>query len=187
MRVDKTTKYHQIPGRQSEVSTLVGLSMFVVFTILFINILQVPRTALDERESMRMIHDSAGLVVMLLSALCIYCHFREPKPSPPPGLPRRSFTYNRLLLLTMYGTFIVTGIVGCVYAFGEFDREIVFFGYVLPSFVQENDGTRKTFGYLHSALGFYYLFLFGVWIAFGSYQAIRYKAGILRLFPGPKV
>jgi hypothetical protein len=74
-----------------------------------------------------------------------------------------------------------------VYAIGEYHREIELFGHTVPSFIPDDDGVRKTYGYLHSALGFYYLFLFGIWFVFGIYQAIRYRVGITRLMPGVKV
>ncbi len=108
-------------------------------------------------------------------------------PESPRGLPPVSFSYNRLLLLAMYLSFVVTGIIGAVYACGEFHREIVLFGYTVPPLIADDDGVRKTYGYLHSALGFYYLFLFGIWVVYGSYQAFRYRVGFMRLLPGPKV
>ena len=69
----------------------------------------------------------------------------------------------------------------------EFDREVVLFGITLPQVIADGDGVRKPFGYLHSALSFYYLFLLAVWIVFGLYQQIRYRTGVLRLFPGSRV
>jgi cytochrome b561 len=89
------------PGRQGTTATLLGQLLFVIFLILFWNILQVPRTALDERESMRAIHDSVGLLVMLLSAIQIHRFFKLPAPLLPPTLPANSFNYNRLLLLAL--------------------------------------------------------------------------------------
>lgn len=174
-------------GRQSTVGAVLGGLLFITFAVLFWNILQVPRTALDERETMRMVHDSVGLLVMLLAAASIYCFCKYPRPSPPQGLPENSFSYNRLILIFIYLTFVVTGFIGFAYAWGEFDREIVLFGWQVPQLVADDDGVRKTYGYLHSALGFYYLFLFGIWIVYGIYQQLRYRAGWRRLFPGSRV
>jgi hypothetical protein len=42
-------------------------------------------------------------------------------------------------------------------------------------------------GYLHSALSFYYLMLFAAWFVVGVYQHFRYRTGLLRLLPGPRV
>lgn len=174
-------------GRQSAAGTVLGILLFVTFAVLFWNILQVPRTALDQRETMRLVHDSVGLLVMLLAGASTYWFLRGPKPSAPRGLPESSFSYNRLILLFVYLTFLVTGVIGFAYAWGEFDREIVLFGWHVPPLVADNDGVRKTYGYLHSALGFYYLFLFSIWIVYGIYQQLRYRAGWRRLFPGSRV
>ena len=66
-------------------------------------------------------------------------------------------------------------------------REVVTFGIQLPRLVAKSESLRMTTGYLHSALGFYYMMLFSIWFVFGVYQHIRYRAGLLRLLPGSRV
>ena len=51
----------------------------------------------------------------------------------------------------------------------------------------DGEAVRTSMGYLHSALSFYYLMLFVVWIVLGLYQHIRYRTGLLRLLPGSRV
>ena len=176
-----------MPGRQDRRSTILGWALFLGFLLLMVNIVTLPRTALDERAALRMFHDSAGLLIMCLAAYVLIQRIRSPAPQPPVGLPENSFGFNRAILLALFTTFAVTGLIGFIYAWGEFDREVVLFGVTLPQIIADSDRVRKTFGYLHSALGFYYLFLIAVWFVFGLYQHLRYRTGVLRLFPGSRV
>jgi len=176
-----------MPGRQDRRATLLGWALFLMFLLLMGNILILPRTALDERAALRAFHDSAGVLVMCLAAYVLIQRIKGPAPRPPAGLPENSFGFNRAILIALFTTFVVTGLIGFIYAWGEFDREVILFGITLPQVVAEGDGVRKPFGYLHSALSFYYLFLAGVWIVFGLYQKFRYRTGVLRLFPGSRV
>jgi len=50
-----------------------------------------------------------------------------------------------------------------------------------------SEPTRMSMGYFHSALGFYYLILISIWLAFGFYQHFRYRVGLIRLLPGSHV
>ena len=56
------------PGVQDRRATIFGWIIFVGFFVLLWNILQLPRTALDARQGLRIFHDSLGLVVMVLAA-----------------------------------------------------------------------------------------------------------------------
>ncbi len=176
-----------MPGRQDRRATILGWVLFLGFLVLMGNIVTLPRTALDERAALRMFHDSLGLLVMCFAAYVLIQRIRAPAPRPPVGLPENSFGFNRAILFVLFATFAATGLIGFIYAWGEFDREVILFGVTLPQIIADGDGVRKTFGYLHSALGFYYLFLIGVWLIFGLYQHVRYRAGLLRLFPGSRV
>ena len=175
------------PGRQDGRATVLGWVMAVTFLALLWNILQLPRTPLDERGLLRAVHDSLGLVVLGLAGFRLYWWFKGPKPEPPAGLPAGSFAFNRALLMALILTFGVTGIIGFFYAWGESGRQVVLFGLAVPQPFPKGETLRKSAGYLHSALSFYYLMLFGVWLAFGCYQHIRYRAGLLRLLPGSRV
>ena len=174
-------------GRQDRHSTLLGWALFLCFLLLMGNILILPRTPLDERAALRVFHDSVGLLVMCLAAYVLIQRIRWPAPQAPVGLPENSFGFNRAILFALFATFAVIGLMGFGYAWGEFDREVVLFGVTLPQVIADGEGPRKTFGYLHSALSFYYLFLFAVWFVFGLYQHLRYRVGVLRLFPGSRV
>ena len=174
------------PGIQDRRSTIMAYVLVSCFLILFFNTINLPRTALDQRATLRLVHDSFGLIVLLLAALRLYWHYRDPAPRPPPGLPERSFAFNRTILVVLYATFAITGVTGFIYAWGE-GRDVVLFGITLPHLVARSESVRVPTGYLHSSLGFYYLMLLSIWFAFGFYQHWRYKVGLRRLFPGPRV
>jgi len=174
-------------GRQRRDEAVFGWILALAFVVLLYNIVSLPRTALEERAGMRVFHDSFGLVFIILSIWRLSWLARRPAPLPPQGLPAASFGFSRAILVAMYLTFVLTGLIGLLYGWGEFDREVVLFGLHLPSPYGEKDAVRRLFGYLHSALGFYYLFLIGVWLVYGLYQHLRYSAGLLRLLPGARV
>lgn len=174
------------PGRQDRPATLLGWAIFLAFFALFWNIILLPRTALDQREFLRGIHDTLGLIVLVLAGLRVFLAMRWPAPRAPGNLPPASFNFNRVMLIAIYLTFAVNGIVGFVYAWAE-GRDVVTFGIVLPRLLEKSESLRMTTGYLHSSLGFYYMMLFSIWIAYGLYQHFRYRAGLMRLLPGSRV
>ncbi len=173
-------------GQQSGRMTLLGWLVAITFAVLLWNIIQMPRTALDQREFLHVFHYSLGLVVSLLAAVRIYYWFCRPSPEPPAGLPKVSFGFNRAVLLALLLVFAVESIVGFAYAWGA-GHEVSLFGVHLPAVLGESEALRMSMGYFHSALGFYYLMLFAVWIFYGLLQHFRYRVGIKRLFPGSSV
>jgi len=175
------------PGIQDRRSAILGWILFLGFFILLANILLLPRTALDERQGLRLFHDSLGVVVIVLAAVKLAWMARGPRPSPPPGLPDNSFGLNRAILAALFTVFVITGLLGFVFAFGEHDRPIVLFGIPIPQLLPEGDTLRKPGGYLHSALSFYYMMLASIWVAYGVWQHLRYRVGLARLFPGSRV
>lgn len=175
------------PGTQDPIATWLGGLLAVSFLLLFWNINQLPRTPLDQREFLRLLHDSLGLLVVVLAALRLIWFVKGPRPAPPLGLPENSFAFSRAILATLVASFAVTGLIGWFYAWGEYHREIVLFGIDVPAALPDGEGLRTSMGYLHSALSFYYLMLFAAWFVVGVYQHFRYRTGLLRLLPGPRV
>lgn len=175
-----------VPGQQSGRMTVLGWLVAITFIVLLWNIIQMPRTALDQREPLMFFHYSLGLVVSILAAIRIYWWLREPPPEPPNGLPVGSFGFNRAILLALLLVFAVETIIGFAYAWGA-GHDVVLFGVHLPDVIGKSEPMRMSMGYFHSALGFYYLMLFVIWFAFGIYQKIRYGVGLKRMFPGSSV
>ncbi len=175
------------PGRQSQIDAIIGIVLFAVFAALFWNIISLPRTALDQRESLRHLHDGLGVIVFLLAGWRLLRMASGPGLVPPEGLPAASFAFSRAVLACLLFTFALEGLIGLVYGWGEFEREVAPFGLGVPQLMADSDATRKFFGYMHSAFGFYYLFLLTIWVFHGAYQQLRYGAGWLRLLPGTRV
>lgn len=173
-------------GIQDQRSTIMGWTLALLFTVLLVNIVMLPRTALDQRDTLRLVHDSLGLVVSVLAAIRLWWFLRDPAPLPPPGLPESSFAFNRTILVFLCLVFAVTGVIGFFYAWGE-GRDVVLFGITLPRMVAKSEAVRIPMGYLHSTLAFYYIMLFCIWLAFGLYQHFRYRVGLRRLLPGSRV
>ncbi len=174
------------PGMQPLRTTVLGWLLAISFCVLFWNIVEMPRTALDQREPLRVFHFSLGLIVSALAVLRLVWWIRGPKLVTPSGLPSGSFAFHRSVLLALLLVFTVETIIGFVYAWGIGD-EVVLFGFHLPAFLPKSESLRMAYGYFHSALGFYYMMLISIWFAFGFYQHWRYKCGLLRLLPGARI
>ncbi len=102
------------------------------------------------------------------------------------GLPAASFAFNRAILFALILVYGVEGFIGFAYSWG-IGHHVTVLGIPVPSLMAKSEPTRMSMGYFHSALGFYYLMLFSIWLAFGCYQHLRYKVGLRRLFPGSRV
>ena len=174
------------PGIQSRRATIMGWLVAITFAVLFFNIIEMPRTALDQRESLHAWHFSLGLVVSILAGLRVYWWFTEPRPEPPEGLPERSFGFNRAIMLALLLVFVVESVIGFAYAWGA-GHEVVLFGVHIPDWIASSEGLRMSMGYFHSSLGFYYMMLFTIWFFYGCYQRLRYRTSMKRLFPGERV
>jgi cytochrome b561 len=177
---------HLQPGTQDRTATWLGWAIFVVFFMLFFNIINLPRTPLGEREGMQLWHDSLGLIVGLLCWVRLFWFVKGPKPQPPAGLPENSFAFNRAILFVLILVYALEFIIGLGYAWGE-ARQINMFGFQFPQLLATSEELRKATGYPHSALAFYYLMLFCLWLSLGIWQARKYKTGWRRLFPGVQV
>ena len=68
-------------GRQDRTATVLGWLLFISFMALFINIVNLPRTPLDQRAPLQMLHDSLGFVVFVLVIVRLIWWFRGPAPS----------------------------------------------------------------------------------------------------------
>jgi cytochrome b561 len=177
----------QLPsGQQDKVATFLGWALFVVFFVLFFNILNLPRTPLGEREGMQLWHDSLGWIVGVLCIIRLVWFAVGPRPRSPEGMPADSFAYSRAILFMIVLVFSVEFVLGLFYAWGE-GRDVNFFGAVFPQLAETSEGLRVPTGYVHSALAFYYLMLFTIWFVLGWWQNRRYGSGWRRLFPGEKV
>jgi cytochrome b561 len=174
------------PGVQPNRFTILGWLLAVSFVVLFWNIVDMPRTALDQREPLRILHFSLGLVVSALALWRLIWWIRGPRLQGPVGLPAASFAFHRSVLFALLLVFVVETVIGFIYAWGIGDA-VTLFGIHLPAVLPKSESLRMAYGYFHSALGFYYMMLISLWFAFGFYQHWRYKSGLKRLFPGARI
>jgi cytochrome b561 len=174
------------PGIQDRTATILGWLIFISFFVLFFNIINLPRTPLGERAGMQLWHDSLGWIVGALSLIRLFWFVKGPKPRPPQGMPDDSFAYTRAILFMLVLVFALEFVIGIFYAWGE-ARNVNFFGAVFPQLVETSESLRISTGYPHSALAFYYLMLFTIWLVLGWWQNRKYNSGWRRLFPGEKV
>jgi cytochrome b561 len=173
-------------GIQPPALTILGWVLAVSFAALFYNIVEMPRTALELREPLRQFHFSLGLVVSVLALWRLIWWFTGPKLTGPEGLPPASFAFHRSILFALLVVFVVETVIGFIYAWGIGDA-VSLFGIHLPAFLAKSEALRMAYGYFHSSLGFYYMMLLSIWLAYGVYQHWRYKSGLKRLFPGASV
>ncbi len=176
----------EAPGIQPRQTTLLGWLLAVSFLVLFWNIIQMPRTPVDQREYLRAVHYSLGLGVSILAIVRLVWWFRRPRLIPPEGLPASSFAFHRTILLALLMVFAIESVIGFIYAWA-IGEGVSLFGIPLPAVIPKSEPARMASGYFHSALGFYYLMLLSLWFGYGFYQHFRYRVGIKRLFPGARV
>ena len=81
------------PGIQDRRSTIMGYILALLFLALFINTINLPRTALDQRATLRLFHDSLGLIVLLLAAVRLYWYHSD--PAMITGMGRNASTASR--------------------------------------------------------------------------------------------
>jgi cytochrome b561 len=174
------------PGIQPRRLTVMGWILALSFLVLFWNIIEMPRTPVDQREFLRVFHYSLGLVVSILAVVRLVWWFRAPRLIPPAGLPEASFAFHRAMLFALLLTFAVEGVIGFIYAWSIGDG-VSLFGVHLPALLPKSEPGRMAMGYFHSALGFYYMMLVTLWFTLGFYQHFRYRVGLKRLFPGAAV
>ncbi len=89
-------------------------------------------------------------------------------------------------MLTLLLTFAATASIGFVYAWSD-GQDVSLFSIPVPALLPESFALRTAMGYCHSALGFYYIGVLILWFVVGLYQHLRYRCGLLRLFPGSRV
>ena len=176
----------QAAGRQDARATLLGWAMSIAFAALFVVIVTVPRTPIDERDLLHALHSTLGLTVMVL-VIWRFIHARKQGPLlPPPGMPASAFGFSRMILGALFATFAVTSVIGFAYAWGS-GQHVVLFGLTLPQIIPESAAIRIAAGYFHSVLGFFYMGVIGLWLLVGVIHHLRYRSGLLRLFPGARV
>lgn len=136
------------------------------------------------REALQHLHISNGLTILLLLIPRLWLWVRLPRPLRPTRVPPAADALARLCNLMLYLTLGVFVITGPLFAWSE-GHGVEWFGIVsLPALLPESYRLSVTFGYVHSATGFFILVIAGFTVLVGLWQAVRYRVGPWRLLPG---
>lgn len=136
------------------------------------------------REALQHFHLSMGLTIVALTIVRLWLWGRESPPPRPAGMPASAFALGRTYTLLMYCTVIAFGLTGPVQAWAN-GHEIHYWSlFTVPRLVAESYQTSVTFGYLHSAIAFWFLYMIAFGVLLALYQTLRYRAPIHRLLPG---
>lgn len=149
----------------------------------------MPTTALHDpmRDVFRQWHFNLGLLLMVFLGVRLWTWRKKPQPLPPPGMPDSAFNFWRTLLKIFYISLFLMGIIGICHLLASGFPLMIAGVFTIQPPIGPNGAAWQFFGYAHSIFGFYYIMLMLVMLIVGLWQAVRYRAGVLRLLPGPAV
>jgi superoxide oxidase len=135
------------------------------------------------REALQHTHISAGLIALLLVLPRLWLWRALPRPAAPIGMPAGADALARKINLAFYLTVLFFGISGPLFAWSE-GHPVTLLGLVtVPSPIAPGYRPSVTFGYFHSACGFWLFYLAAFAAGVAIYQRLRYRAPLLRLLP----
>jgi len=136
------------------------------------------------REALQHLHISLGLTATLLIVLRLWLWARLPRPPRPERVPAAADALARHCNLGLYLTILAFCSTGPLFAWSE-GHAVSWFGLVnFPALLQPGYRASVTLGYLHSAFGFFVLYLAAFSVLVGLWQALRYRVGPWRMLPG---
>jgi len=135
------------------------------------------------RDALQHAHISTGLIALLLVIPQLWLWRVLPRPAVPAGVPPGADNLARKVNLAFYLTVLFFAVSGPFFAWSE-GHVVSLFGLItIPALIDPAYQSSVTFGYFHSACGFwvFYLAVFAVGLAI--YQRLRYHAPLLRMLP----
>ena len=136
------------------------------------------------RELLAQTHYSTGLVLLLLVSVRLAIWLRTPRAARPATVPAAADALAGHCNLAFYLTAFAFAITGPAQAWSE-GHEVNWYGlFKVPSLLEASYRSQVLFGYLHSFMGFWILYLTVFSISVGIYQRLRYGAPLLRMLPG---
>lgn len=172
--------------RSALLTTLLSWAIFALVALQLYMSTKVGSTprGTQARADLQHMHLSVGVTLLLLVVPRLYLWWREPPPPRRPGVPASAEAFARTTCLLLYVTVLLFGISGPIFAWAE-GHELEWFGlFTVPALLEPSYANTVRFGYLHSALGFWVLYLIAVAILIGIYQRLRYGVPLLRMLPG---
>lgn len=169
------------PGTQALSWAIFLLMLFQMY--MSTRVATTPRGS-SARELLAQTHYSTGLVLLLLVAVRLWIWFRTPRAAPAPRVPMAADALAGHCNLAFYLTMLAMALTGPAQAWSE-GHAVHWFGLIsIPNLLAASYGKQVLFGYLHSAVGFWILFLTMFSIGVSGYQRLRYGAPLLRMLPG---
>jgi cytochrome b561 len=161
----------------------VVILLLVVYQLYMSSKVGVTPRGTAAREALQHAHISTGLVALLLVIPRLWLWRVLPRPPVPAGVPVAADSLARKVNLAFYLTVLFFGISGPLFAWSE-GHIVSLFGVVtLPAIIRSTYQSSVTYGYFHSACGFWVFYLAAFAIGLAIYQRLRYQAPLLRLLP----
>jgi cytochrome b561 len=166
-------------------SRLLSSAIFVVVIVQLYQSSKVATTprGTPAREALQYLHIATGLVALLLVLPRLWLWKQLPRPAIPAGVPAPADALARKTNLAFYLTVLFFGLSGPLFAWSE-GHAVSLFGLLkIPSPITPSYQLSVTFGYFHSACGFWILYLIAFATGLAIYQRLRYRAPLLRMLP----
>ena len=162
----------------NKAATILSWMSFLLFFLVFVNMLQAPRITIgtEEREIMRNFHLVAGPLYLAISIFRVYLWVLFPPQKTERSLPENEYTFVLFLQFFLFCSFVAQGISGFLMAWS--DGVLRF----LKGVDTIDHGLWTISGYLHSAFGFLYIMLILVIILIRLYHMLRYRVFSLNIF-----
>jgi cytochrome b561 len=179
------------PGRPASAGlvTLEKVLSVVIFAMCLFQIYQSTKVGVTprgtpERAALQQLHLSVGLSVLPLIVARLWLWRRLPRPARPVRVPAAADALARHCNLAFYVTVLAFCLSGPFFAWSE-GLSVSWFGaFTLPALVGASYRVQVTLGYLHSVFGFWILYLAVFSSGLSLWQALRYRAPLLRMLPG---
>lgn len=167
---------------------LEGILAVVIFALVIFQMYQSTKVGVTPRgtparEALQHLHISNGLSVLLLLIPRLVLKAWLPAPTRPQRVPLAADMLAQRVLWVLLLTLLGFCITGPLFAWSE-GHAVSWYGLVqLPALLPAGYRASVTLGYLHSALGFFLIIVFGFSVLVALWQALRYRVGPWRLLP----
>jgi cytochrome b561 len=178
-----------VSAPQTGAGTATKLLSWVIFLLMLFQMYMSTKVATTPRgtaarELLAQTHYSTGLVLLVLVAARLLIWVRTPRPTRATGVPAASDALAGHCNLAFYLTMLAFALSGPVQAWSE-GHSIKWYGlFDLPSLLGPSYRIQVAFGYFHSFMGFWILYLTALTLGVAIYQRLRYGAPLLRMLPG---